>query len=318
MGLMFFKQYLDQLNIFAQCKRYELPLWQCPQFLFVVMGIAIAIISVVVYLLGTRYIVDSAIAGLITLFLTAFLLIMNFIIIRGLENMAEANRLKSEFISIVSHQLRSPLTNLKWSAELLLSGKLGEIGGEQLEYFKILTENTERMTELVSDLLIVARINRGSLVFKKTEFSLIKLAEEIMAKYKTYAAATNIKVNLKIEGSPSPIIADPSQVKSVIENLLDNAVRYTKGGGEINIKIAEKERNLVFEIEDNGVGIPQPDQKHIFQKFFRSINILKYQTQGSGLGLYIAKSIIEKSGGKIGFSSQEGKGSIFWFRLPIK
>jgi len=315
---MTFKSFLGQLNIFAQCKKYGLPFWQCPQFLFVVTGVAIAVTSVVVYLLSTRYIVDPAIAGLITLLLTAFLMVMNFVIIRGLEKMAEANRLKSEFISVVSHQLRSPLTNLKWSAEFLLSGRLGEIKDKQLEYFKIVTENTERMTELVSDLLVVARIEQGSLLFKKTNFSLAKLTEETVAKYKTYAAASNITLRIEAESSPCSVAADYSQIKSVIENLLDNAIRYSGGGREVVIKIIEKENRCIFEIRDNGVGIPQGDQKHIFLKFFRSTNALKHKTEGSGLGLYIAKSIIEKSNGKIGFSSQEGKGSTFWFTLPVK
>ena len=315
---MIFKKHLSQLNVLEQCKRYGLPFWQCPQILFVVSGMIIAAISVVVYLLGTRYVVDPTVASLITLLLTGFLLTMNFVIIRGFEKMAEANRLKSEFISIVSHQLRSPLTNLKWSAEFLLSGRLGEMGDKQLEYLKIVTENTKRMTELVSDLLIVARLEQGRLLFKKSEFSLVKLAEEIVAKYRIYAAAANIELGVESKESLPLAIADPSQIKSVIENFLDNAIRYTKGGGRVNIRMREKDKNIIFEMEDNGVGIPLEDQKHIFQKFFRSTNALKRQTEGSGLGLHIARSIIEKSRGKIGFSSQEGKGSTFWFTLPKK
>ena len=315
---MGFNKFLSQLNIFSQCKKYGLPFWQCPQLLFVVTGMAIAVVSVTVYLLGTRYVVDPAVAGLIALLVTAFLFIVNFIIIRSLERMAEASRLKSEFISVVSHQLRSPLSNLKWSAEILQSGKLGKIEGKQLEYVKIITENTQRMAELVSDLLVVARIEQGRLLFKKTEFSLVKTVEEIIAKYKPYAAASNIAVKLETENSSSSVVADLSQIKSVVENLLDNAIRYSRGRGDVSIKIRGEGKGLVFEIKDKGVGIPQEDQKHIFQKFFRSANALKHQTEGTGLGLYIARSIIEKSGGKMGFSSREGKGSTFWFILPIK
>jgi len=314
---MILKKYFDQLNILAQCKKYGLPFWQCPQFLFAIMGTAIGIISIIAYLMGTHYIEDPAIASMITLFLAASLLVVSFIIVQSLERVAEANRLKSEFISVVSHQLRSPLSNLKWSIEFLMSGRPGEISQKQLEYFKILSENAARMTELVADLLIVSRIEQGRLIFQKTELSLGELAEEIINKYKPYAAASNIKINLSVDASLPLITADLSQIKSIVENLLDNAIRYIKGGGEINIKIEEKEKNLFFKIEDNGVGIPQEDQKRIFQKFFRSANALKNQTEGSGLGLYIAKSIIERSGGKIGFSSQEGKGSTFWFILPV-
>ena len=315
---MTFKKLLSQLNVFAQCKQYGLPLWQCPHLIFPVMGISIAVISVLAYLLGTRYIVDPALACMITLLLAAFLLATSFIIVKSLERLAEANRLKSEFVSIVSHQLRSPLSNLKWSLELLMSGKLGEVNKKEAEYFKILAENTARMSELVSDLLIVSRIEQGRLLFQKSDFSLSELVKEIVAKYKPYAAASNIRIDLDNAGPSSLVEADPSQIKSVIENLLDNAIRYSGGGGSVKIKITEKERSLIFKIEDSGVGIPQQDQGHIFQKFFRSANALRHQTEGSGLGLYIAKSIVERSGGRMGFTSQEGKGSTFWFTLPIK
>jgi len=315
---MIFKKLLDQLNIFSQCKRYGLPFWQCPQLLFIIMGTSIGVISVIAYLLGTRYILDPATASMITLFLAAFLLVINFIVVQSLERMAEASRMKSEFINIVSHQLRSPLTNLKWSIEILMSGELGEVQKKQLEYFRILTENTKRMTELVSDLLVVSRIEQGRLLFQKSEFSLVELAKETIDRYRPYAAASNIEIKFETEPSLPKITADPSQLRLIIENLTDNAIRYTKGGGEIKIKIKEKEGRLSFAIADNGVGIPAKDQKNLFQKFFRSANALRHQTEGSGLGLYIAKSIIEKLGGKMGFSSQEGRGSTFWFILPIK
>jgi len=311
-----FKEILAQLNIFAQCKKYGLSLWQCPQFLFLVMGIAIGITSVVTYMLGTRYVEDPPLVALIVLLLSILLLTLSFTIIRSLERVAEANRMKSEFINIVSHQLRSPLSNLKWSIELLMSGRLGEIKEKQVEYFKILTENTQRMGELVSDLLTVSRIEQGRLPLQKTNFSLVKLTEEIIEKYRPYASASNVKIDFQAEESLPQVTADLSQIKSVIENLLDNAIRYIQTKGEVKIKIKKTGQKLLFEIKDNGVGIPQEDQKYIFQKFFRSTNVLKYQTQGSGLGLYIAKSIIEKSGGKIWFESKEGVGTTFWFTLP--
>ncbi|MFA5766743.1 MAG: HAMP domain-containing sensor histidine kinase, partial [Candidatus Paceibacterota bacterium] len=142
--------------------------------------------------------------------------------------------------------------------------------------------------------------------------------EQIINKFKAYAEASNIEITFNTEEPLSNVVADPSQTKSVIENLLDNAIRYIKGKGKIEISIRKRGDFLLFSIKDTGVGIPQKDQKHIFQKFFRSANVMKHQTQGSGLGLYIVKSIVEMCGGKIWFNSREGEGTTFLFTLPIK
>lgn len=310
---------LQQLNVLAVCKRYGLSLWQCPQFLFLVMGTVIIATALITYALGTRYIADPVTVLLIVFALTIILFILTFSITRSLEGLAEANRLKSEFISIVSHQLRSPLSNLKWALELLISGRFGKIEGKQAEYMKILKDNTGRMGELVSDLLMVSRIEQGRLPLHKTEFSLIELAKETIAEFQPIASASNVKIELNVIKETLPkVFGDHSQLKLVIENFVDNAVRYTKGRGTVKVKIEQRNKKLYLSVKDEGVGIPKEDQKHIFQKFFRSSNVLKYQTRGSGLGLYIAKSIVERSKGKIGFKSEVNKGSTFWFTIPIK
>lgn len=314
---MNFKGILAQFNIVAQCKKYGLSLWQCPQFLFLVMGIIIIGSTLATYFIGRKYVEDPQIIALVVLFATAILFVIATTIVRGFERLAEANRMKSEFVSIVSHQLRSPLTNLKWVIELVSSGRVDPVTKKQLEYFKILKENSDRMRELISDLLIVSRIEQGRLPPRKERIFLKDLIEKRIKEMEIFAKAANIKIEFEAEAKLPQILTDPSQLKLVIENLLDNAVRYTEEKGKVEINLEKKDKNLYFEIKDNGVGIPKNDQKYVFQKFFRSANALRNQTEGSGLGLFIAKSIIEKLKGKIGFKSQEDVGSTFWFTLPI-
>ncbi len=316
--LMELKNILEQLNIFAQCRRYGLSLWQCPQFLFLVMGIFIITTTIATYALGTRYIADPRIVAVVILLITTILFIISFIITQSFERLAEANRMKSEFVNIVSHQLRSPLINLRWAIDLLTSGTLGKIEDKQLEFFKILKENGSRMEELISDLLIVSRIEIEKVLPKETEFSFQALVRELIFKATAFAKSYNVEIKLDAENNLPMLFGNAAQIELVVENFLDNAIKYMRGGGQIKIKILKRDKNIYFEINDTGIGIPKEDQKYIFQRFFRSENARRVQTQGSGLGLYICKTTIEKNGGKIGFKSEENKGSTFWFTLPLK
>ena len=313
-----------ELNIIEQAKKYGIPIWQHPQFLFLVMGVIIVFSSIFSYSLGRRYIEDPHIVALSIIILTLVLLILAFIITRSFERLAEVSRLKSEFVSIVSHQLRTPLSNMKWIADLLVAEKSN---GDKKEYFLMLKENAARMQELINDLLTVSRIEEGGLITKQEEFSFSSMVREVAVNFQPIMQATNIVLDVQDKSKERKVFADPSQIQQVVSNLLDNAIKYIgktktavlQGKGTkhvITIRVEDKRKNLRFEIEDAGVGIPREDQKYIFEKFFRSGNVLRHETQGSGLGLYIAKAIIKRSKGEIGFNSKEDKGSIFWFTIP--
>ncbi len=210
-----------------------MPLWQCPQFLFVVLGIFICLAIVVSYLVGAHYIQDPAVMALVTLFLTGFLLIIDFLIVRSFERLAEANKMKSEFVSVVSHQLRSPISNLSWTLEVLTSGKVGEVREEQLEYFTILKENIVRMKELASNLLVVSRIETLTLPIELSSFQLGEVTETVVERYRTFAQASNVKIEINKEPDLPPVWGDPEKIKMVIENLLDNAIRYSDKKGTV-------------------------------------------------------------------------------------
>ena len=316
--MVLIKKIFEQLNIPAQCKKYNVSLWQCPHFLFLIMGIVIIASALITYLFGTRYIGDPLLVALVSLILTAILFIVAVVLTHSFERLAEANQMKSQFIAIATHQLRAPLSNLRWIVELLTSGKFGKIEKKQTEYFGILKENISRMQESISDLLTVSRIEAAKIPIKKRDFSIIESIEYLISEYKSFAEASNVEIILNIQKGLPNIFSDPLEVELVIDNLLENAVRYISNKGKVEINLSKKGKNIYFSIEDSGVGIPDEEQKYIFQKFFRSKKIAKHQTQGSGLGLYISKAVIKRLKGKIGFKSKEGQGSTFWFTLPIK
>lgn len=311
------KGIFKQLNIFAQCKSYGVSLWQCPQFLFVIMGSIIMATTVLSYLIGAKYIATPELVALLVIIIAIFLLAISFVIIKSFERLAEASRMKSEFINIVSHQLRSPLTNIKWTFEVLTAKDLEVSSDKQEEYFINVRENIARMVELIDDLLVVSKVEEGVFSIHRKEISLEDLTEALVSRYDVFAKASHIDLSFYPDKSLPKILADPSMIKLVIENLIDNAIRYTKGGGKVEIKFKKVGKQVVFSVKDEGVGIPEKEQKFIFKKFFRAENVLRERTRGSGLGLYVCRSIILKSGGKIWFKSEEGKGATFYFTLPI-
>lgn len=312
------KKFLDSINIAKQCRKYNLSVWQCPQFLFLILGLVVIISSLAIYFIGIHYSDDPEVIALIVLFMSVFLIMVDFSIIKSFERLAEVARMKSEFVSVVSHQLRSPLSNLKWVVDLLISGKIESVSEKQSVYLQILRENSRRMEGLVSDLLIVSRIEADNLPFKIEKASLVELIKSLISRIESFVKASNIEIELIIEENLPEFFFDYQKIEQAVNNILDNAIRYIKGNGKIEVILKKEANKLCLEIKDNGVGIPKEDQKYIFQKFFRASNASKIQAQGSGLGLYIAKSIIEKSGGKIYFVSRENEGSVFTINLPIK
>src|SRR3990170_3908038 len=210
---MTFRGVLKQLNIFSQCKTYGISFWQCPQFLFCVMGLIIISSILTAYAIGNRYIEDPQIVALIVLGITAILFIISSVITRSFERLAEASRMKSEFISIVSHQLRSPLTNLRWAVDILLSGDFKDTEEKRLEYLKILKENSVRMGELISDLLTVSRIETATLPLQNEEFTIEDLVRNLLQEFKPFASAANVTINLESEAGLPSVFSDPSQLK---------------------------------------------------------------------------------------------------------
>lgn len=226
-------------------------------------------------------------------------------------------RLKTEFVSLSAHQLRTPLSAIKWSLQMVLEGDVGEITREQRDFLNKAYESNERMIKLINDLLNVTRIEEGRYLYKPTFLDISKIVEDVVSFYKIQAKRKNIELVLIKKKNLPEVKADEEKIKLAIANLVDNAINYTMPGGKVSVILKGNEKEIKISVKDTGIGIPEAQKERVFSKFFRASNAMRIQTEGTGLGLFITKNIIEAHGGKIWFESEEGKGTTFYFTLPI-
>jgi PAS domain S-box-containing protein len=228
----------------------------------------------------------------------------------------EVDRMKSEFISLASHQLRTPLSAIKTYSHMLIDGYMGDLSPAQKKALRTILGASNRMNELVNMLLNVSRIESGSIAVNPKMHNANKLVEEVAKELQLSAAEQQITINLRLPKNPPTIRTDNLIAKEVLINLVSNAIKYTPENGQVTIRLIVKERELVFVVTDTGVGIPKHSQDHVFTKFFRAQNVIRKETTGTGLGLYLVKGLVENLGGKVWFESEEDIGTSFYFSLP--
>jgi signal transduction histidine kinase len=227
-----------------------------------------------------------------------------------------ANQAKSQFITIVSHEMKTPMTSIRGYADLVRRGMVGPVNDQQAEFLDIVLDNVDRMAGLVSDLTDISRIETGRLKVNLAEVALPPYVQEVVTGLRPQIDAKQQTVELALPAGLPALHTDPARLIQILTNLASNAIKYTPPGGRIELSARLQDGFLRVQVRDSGIGLSPEDQAKLFTQFFRSENPVVREQAGWGLGLNVTRSLVELLGGKIGVNSQLGQGSTFWFTLP--
>ena len=233
------------------------------------------------------------------------------------EELKRQNLIKSDLISVSAHQLRTSLSAMKWILKMFMDGDFGEISSEQKNFLEKALNSDNRMISFVNEMLSINHAEDTLDEIAKTDFDLIKLMDEIIFDFtgESYKKGVQL-VFLKPKDGVLIIHADSEKIRVVVQNLIENAIKYSKKESRVIISADKKDSLVEISVRDTGIGITKEEQANIFGKFFRAENAKKQDTVGSGLGLYTTKRIIEKHDGKIWFESVANEGTTFYVQLP--
>ena len=233
------------------------------------------------------------------------------------EQLREIDAMKSEFVSVAAHQLRTPLSGLKWSLDMLITEQVGKLSVEQKSLLMKSYESNERMISLVNNLLNVDRIEAGRTDLELTPLNMKDVVESVLYYILPQVHDKGIDLDLQAPSDLPNVHADGQKIREAVQNIIENAVKYTPQSGKVIIKLTASGSSVTVSVSDTGIGIPKEQQGDVFKKFFRSINAVRVKTGGTGLGLFVAREIVKKHNGTVEFESEEGKGTTFRITLPV-
>jgi signal transduction histidine kinase len=237
-------------------------------------------------------------------------------VLRDITHFKELDTLKSDFVSTVSHDLRSPLTLMRGYAAML--EMVGDLNEQQVNYVRKIVGGVESMTRLVNNLLDLGRLEVG-LGLQAETISVHDMLERVVTSLQSQAVQRHIQLATEIPAATPPLVeADQALLQQALFNLVENAIKYTRSDGKVTIRAVSRQDRMVFEVRDNGIGISPMDQTRLFEKFYRGAQQSAKDQRGTGLGLAIVKSVAERHGGQVWVESQLGKGSTFYLAIPLR
>lgn len=244
-------------------------------------------------------------------------LLGRLMVFRDVSREREVERLKSEFVSLVTHEFRTPLTSIKGYTEMMLDGDTGRLSSEQRDFLETVLRNANHLSELVEELLDVSRIEAGAIKLNIQEIDIVPVIEDIVDRMRPQLEKKNQRLSIETPRDVPKVSADEMRTAQIILNLVSNAHKYTPSGGDIVISVEPEDEYLLVDVKDNGIGLSQEEQEKIFSKFFRAENPETIKEGGTGLGLWITRSLVEMQGGEVSVDSNLGEGSTFSFTIPM-
>jgi len=245
--------------------------------------------------------------------------LVTLVILHDISREKVVEKLKSQFVSVAAHQLRTPLSIIKWSLCMILDGEAGILNKEQTELLEKANQTNERMIHLINDLLNVARIEEGRFMYHPKTVDMIEVLEAVVGPAKELAKKKGVILKLvkPKDGKAKIVKIDIEKVSLAFKNLVENAIFYTPEKGTVTVSVKRKKDEIFVSVADTGIGIPKNQHDKVFSKFFRADNAVRMETEGTGLGLFIVNNVIKAHDGQITFESEEGKGTIFTLSLPL-
>jgi signal transduction histidine kinase len=234
---------------------------------------------------------------------------------RSNDKLKTLDETKDEFITMASHQLRTPLTSVKGYLSMVLEGDAGKLNAQQTQLLTQSYQSAQRMVFLISDLLNLSRLNTGKFVIQSNRVQLADVVESEVSQLRETAQSREVTLRYEKPENFPWLMLDETKIHQVVMNFLDNAIYYTRAGGTVTISLSETATAVQYTVKDNGIGVPKQDQHKLFTKFYRAQNAQAARPDGTGIGLFMAKKVIAAQGGAIIFQSEEGKGSTFGFRF---
>ena len=238
-------------------------------------------------------------------------------VFRDITKEYEIDKMKSDFISLASHQLRTPLSTVKTYSHMLSEGYMGQLNSPQTESVNTIINACNRMNETVSTLLNISRIEGGVITLHHKTIDLGSLCEEVVRDHQLAAKEKKLNLSCRQPETKIKIKNDSVLLKEIFSNLINNAIKYTPENGSVSIGMTTKGSQVIISVKDTGVGIPPASNDYVFSKFFRAANVVSQETSGMGLGLYLTKSVVNEMNGRIWFKSIEGHGTTFYVSLPL-